>query len=219
MPIELPLFPLGTVLFPGMPMPLHIFEPRYRQLMEDHGDEQVPFGVSLIQSARQPHRPWPSHTIGTSAIITGRTPHSDGRWDLVVVGQRRFRIVGLDESQPYDVAMVEWMDDPLGDAEEADALLRIVAAQFHRYVGGITRLTRRHFTGVTIPEDPVRASYDLVSRLPLHTWERQHLLEAETAVARLTSLSMLMERELALLLRGGAAGLALNHPGGMFSDN
>ena len=219
MPTPLPLFPLGTVLFPGMPMPLHIFEPRYRQLMRDHGHDAIPFGVSLIQSARQPHRPWPSQTIGTSAIITGRTQHTDGRWDIVVVGQQRFRIVDLDESQPYDIAMVEWMDDPMGDPDEARALLRTVAAQFHRYVSGITRLTRRHFSGVSIPEDPVSASYDLVSRLPLHTWERQQLLEAEDAVARLTSLSLLMERELALLLRGGAAGLAMNHPGGMFSDN
>lgn len=219
MPNQLPLFPLGTVLFPGMPMPLHIFESRYRQMMQDHGSDSVPFGISLIQSARQAHRPWPAHTIGTSVVITGRTPHTDGRWDLVVVGQRRFRIVGLDDSRPYDVALVEWLDDPLGDPEEARALLRIVAAQFHRYVGGITRLTRRHFSGVSIPEDPVRASYDLVSRLPLHTWERQQLLEADDAVVRLTMLSLLMERELALLLRGGAAGLALNHPGGMFSEN
>lgn len=219
MSTHLPLFPLGTVLFPGMPLPLHIFEPRYRQLMRDHGDAPIPFVVSLIQNAPQPHRPWPSHTIGTAATITGRTPLSEGRWDIVIEGQRRFRITGIDHAQPYDIAEIEWLDEPLGDEEEADALLRTVAAQFHRYVGGVTRLTKRSFTGVAIPDDPVRASYDLVSRLPLHTWERQRLLEAETAVDRLTQVSLLMERELALLLRAGAAGLALNHPGGLFSVN
>lgn len=219
MPIQLPLFPLGTVLFPGMPMPLHIFEQRYRQLMQDHADDPTPFGIALVQPPNPPQKPWPSHSVGTSALVTGKTHHSDGRWDIVVVGERRFRILGLDESSPYDIATVEWLEDQTGDSHEAHALLRTVAAQFHRYVGGITRLTKRQFSGVTIPEDPVRASYDLVSRLPLHTWERQRLLEADTAVERLTSLSMLMERELALLLRGGAAGLALNHPGSMFSEN
>jgi len=188
-------------------------------MMDDHGDDSLPFGISLIQSARQPHRPWPAHSVGTAAYISGRTPHADGRWDLLVVGERRFRILDVDESRAYAMARVEWLKDELGDPGEAQSMLRIVSSQFHRYAGGITRLTNREFQGMTIPQNPIRASYDLASRLPLHTWERQQLLEAETAVARLTSLSLLMERELALLLRAGAAGLALNHPGGMFSLN
>lgn len=219
MPIQLPLFPLGTVLFPGMPMPLHIFEPRYRQLIYEHGNDSIPFGISLINSARRPDRTWPAHSVGTAVSITGRTEHEDGRWDIVVEGQRRFVIRDYDESGAYGIATVEWLEEALGDVTEAETLLRIVAAQFHRYVGGITRLTHRQFTGVSIPADPVRASYDLVSRLPLHTWERQRLLETATAAERLSELSMLVERELALLLRAGAAGLALNHPGGMFLDN
>lgn len=219
MPTQLPLFPLGTVLYPGMPLPLHIFEPRYRQMMAEHGEEPQPFGVALINSARKPGRPWPSHSTGTSARIASRTSHADGRWDLVIEGERRFRILDVDPGRPYDVATVEWLDEVLGDPEEADALLRTVAAQFHRYAGGITRLTRRAFDGVSIPHDPIRASYDLASRLPLHTWERQRLLEAETAVERLTQVSLVMERELALLLRAGAAGMVLNHPGGIFTLN
>jgi len=187
--------------------------------MRDHGDDPLAFGVSLIQSDRQPHRPWPAQSVGTAATIVQKTLHEDGRWDLVVQGGRRFRIVGLDQLHPYSVVAVEWLDEPLGDPKEADAILRIVAAQFHRYAAGITRLTRRTFHGVHLPEDPVLASYDLASRLPLHTWERQRLLEADTAVERLTALSLVMERELALLLRAGAAGLALNHPGGMFTEN
>jgi Lon protease-like protein len=219
MPSLLPLFPLGTVLFPGMPMPLHIFEPRYLQLMHDHGTDTIPFGVALIHSERPPHRPWPAHSVGTAAMITGRTELPDGRWDLVVEGQQRFRIVDFDESQRYGIATIEWLEEMLGDPTDADALLRTVVAQFHRYAGGITRLTKRRFSGVMIPEDPVRASYDLVSRLPLHTWERQRLLEAGTAVERLRELSLLVERELALLLHAGAAGLAVNHPGSRFSLN
>ena len=219
MSTQLPLFPLGTVLFPGMPMPLHIFEPRYRQLMEDHGEETLPFGVSLIKSARQPERDWEAHAVGTAATIVQRRKRADGRWDLIIEGQRRYRVLEVDHARAYDLATIEWLDDRVGDQAGADALLRMVSAQFHRYVGGITRMTRREFTGVDLVDDPIRASYDLTSRLPLHTWERQRLLEAETAVDRLTELSLIVERELALLLHAGAAGLALNHPGGMFTLN
>lgn len=216
---QIPLFPLGTVLFPGMPMPLQIFEPRYRLMMDEHGADQLPFGVALVQSARGPQSNLPSHDIGTAASLANRHQRPDGRWDIVAKGERRFRIIELDDSRPYATVTVEWLEEELGDPTEADALLRIVGSQFHRYAGGIARLTKRRFGDMTIPEDPIRASYDLASRLPLHTWERQRLLQAKTAVERLSEVSYLVERELALLLRAGAAGLALNHPGGMFSLN
>lgn len=219
MATEIPLFPLGTVLFPGMPIPLHIFEPHYRQMMHEHGGDTFPFGVALIQSARQPQSTFPSHDVGTAAYLVEREQREDGRWDVIAKGERRFRILSIDESRPYTMATVEWIEEELGDATEADTLLRIVGAQFHRYAGGIARLTGRYAVTMTIPEDQIRASYDLTSRLPLHTWERQRLLQAKTAVERLSELSYLVERELALLLRAGAAGLALNHPGGMFSLN
>jgi Lon protease-like protein len=217
MSIQIPLFPLGTVLFPGMPMPLHIFEPRYRQMMLDHSGDQIPFGIALMRSDRAPRSAFPSHDIGTAAYMLNRHEKPDGRWDIVVKGERRFRILEVDDFLPYTMATVEWLDDELGDPTEADTLLRIVAAQFHRYAGGIARITKRRFIDVAIPEDPIRASFDLASRLPLHTWER--LLECQTAAQRLSEISYITERELALLLRAGAAGLALNHPGGMFSLN
>jgi len=219
MSILLPLFPLGTVLFPGMPMPLHVFEPRYRQLMEDHGDDMLPFGISLIKGTREPGRDWEAHAVGTAASILRRRQRADGRWDIVVEGERRYRVLAIDHSRAYDVATIEWLDDEIGDPAEADTLLRTVTAQFQRYVSGITRLTGREFTGIDLVDEPIRASYDLTSRLPLHTWERQRLLEAKTAVDRLNELSLIVERELALLLHSGAAGPALNHPGGMFTLN
>jgi Lon protease-like protein len=188
-------------------------------MMADHGEDTFPFGVSLIQSSRAPQSHLPSHDIGTAAYLTAKSQRQDGRWDVVAKGERRFRILDIDESMPYTMATVEWIEEELGDPTEADTILRIAGAQFHRYAGGIARLTHRPFTDVTIPEDPIRASYDLASRLPLHTWERQRLLQSRTAVERLSEVSYLAERELALLLHAGAAGLALNHPGGIFSLN
>jgi uncharacterized protein len=219
MHVQIPLFPLRTVLFPGMLMPLQIFEPRYRQMMQDHGEDPVPFGVALVHGARAPQSDLPTHDVGTAAVLSARERADDGRWYVIAEGERRFRVIEIDDTLPYTMATVEWMDEQLGDPTEADTLLRIVAAQFHRYAGGITRITGRSFEGMMIPEDPIRASYDLTTRLPLHTWERQRLLQSQTAVERLSEVSYLVERELALLLRAGAAGLALNHPGDMFSLN
>lgn len=219
MHVQIPLFPLRTVLFPGMLMPLQIFEPRYVQMMHDHGGDPFPFGVSLVHGARAPQSDFPSHDVGTAAVLSASQQADDGRWYVIAEGERRFRILAIDERRPYTMATVEWLEELLGDPTEADTLLRIVSAQFHRYAGGVTRITGRAFDGMMIPEDPIRASYDLTTRLPLHTWERQRLLQAKTAVERLSELSYLVERELALLLRAGAAGLALNHPGDMFSLN
>jgi uncharacterized protein len=219
MHVQIPLFPLRTVLFPGMLMPLQIFEPRYRQMMQDHSEEPVPFGVALVHGARAPQSEFPTHDVGTAAVLSARERADDGRWYVVAEGERRFRIIAINDTRPYTMATVEWINEQLGDPTEADTLLRIVSAQFHRYAGGITRITGRAFEGMMIPEDPIRASYDLTTRLPLHTWERQRLLQSKTAVERLSEVSYLVERELALLLRAGAAGLALNHPGDMFSLN
>src|SRR5688500_11399015 len=104
MPTQIPLFPLGTVLFPGMPMPLQVFEPRYRRMMDDHGTDSLPFGISLIQSARAPQSNLPSHDIGTAASLVSRHKRPDGRWDIVAKGERRFRIIDIDESLPYTMA-------------------------------------------------------------------------------------------------------------------
>jgi hypothetical protein len=98
-------------------------------------------------------------------------------------------------------------------------LLERSSRQFARYVEGITRITGRRFSGIRISDDPIEAAYDLTTRLPLHTWERQRILELDTTEERLVELSSLIDRELALLLHAGAAGLAINHPGERFSVN
>jgi Lon protease-like protein len=143
----------------------------------------------------------------------------DGRADIVVTGTRRFRVHSENWSAGYCIADVSYLEDELGDPEAVASILKSSTARFARYVEGITRLTGQRFSGIRISSDPNEAAYDLTTRLPLHTWERQRLLELESTEARLNMLSGLIDREVALLYRAGAAGLAINHPGSRFAAN
>jgi len=108
MPSRLPLFPLQLVLFPGEPVPLHIFEPRYQQLLADCLAGNQRFGIT---SQPQPT----AGTLGCIAEIRGTQPLPDGRSNIVVVGERRFVVGGLlEEGTPYLVASVETFEDTPG---------------------------------------------------------------------------------------------------------
>src|SRR5580704_824970 len=126
----LPLFPLGAVLYPGMLLPLHIFEERYRQLVRDllDGPEPRQFGVIAIRKGRETgidgvHS---LYEIGCTAILRRVDRHDDGRFDIVTAGTRRFRLLALDQTLPYLQGEVELV------AEEAVG--QAVAAPFVRAV-------------------------------------------------------------------------------------
>ena len=100
--VELPLFPLHTVLFPGMPLPLHIFESRYKQMIDYCLKENSTFGVSLIHRGSEAFGPLAEpHKIGCTARIIEVQPLDDGRLNIVTVGERRFRIHSLNFDMPY----------------------------------------------------------------------------------------------------------------------
>ena len=101
----LPLFPLGAVLYPGMLLPLHIFEERYRELVRDllDGPEPRRFGVIAIRKGRETGIDGVQslYEIGCTAVLRRVDQHEDGRYDIVAVGTERFRLLGLDETRPY----------------------------------------------------------------------------------------------------------------------
>jgi len=111
---QLPLFPLNAVLFPRTPLPLHIFEERYRLLVARCIEEKLPFGVVY-------HRGEKMEQIGCSATIERvLKTYDDGRMDIVTVGQQRFSIESLDTSQPYLQALVRFLDE-VDDTSESTA--------------------------------------------------------------------------------------------------
>ena len=134
--MELPLFPLHTVLCPGVALPLHVFEERYRRMVERCVESGGPFGVVLIREGRETG-PLDGRIsrIGTTAVIreVGRLP--DGRFDLMTVGGRRFRIETLtDSEEPYLIADVRYLREPVGDQGMARMLAGRVSSRFLRYL-------------------------------------------------------------------------------------
>lgn len=109
--MELRLFPLRTVLFPGMKLPLQVFEPRYRQLVAECMEYSEPFGVALIREGVEVGGPAVPHTVGTTARIESVVPDADGRLQLATLGRRRFRILSLHTDRPYLWADVEYPPD------------------------------------------------------------------------------------------------------------
>ena len=119
--VLLPIFPLGVVLFPGMPLPLHIFEDRYRAMVQnllDIDDDDRCLGVVAIRDGYEVgdlavHS---AHRVGCEAVLTEVQQRPDGRFDIEVVGRRRLRVDGMDESRPYLVGDVTYLvDDPRAD--------------------------------------------------------------------------------------------------------
>lgn len=215
----IPLFPLNTVLFPGMPLPLRVFEERYLRMLEDHRDSDPVFGVVLIKSGREAGLQPEVYATGTAATLVSDRHRRSERSNIVVTGGSRFRITEIDWSRGYALTSIDYLDETPSDVLNLDTLMRTTKELLRRYILGITRLTGRRFDQVRLPIDPAACSWEIATRLPLHTWERQFLLEEPRTAERFETLRYLLRRELALLYGAGAAGLAMNHPGGTFTLN
>lgn len=219
---SLPLFPLGTVLFPGMLLPLHIFEERYRTLMRDRHGEDPMFGVVLTKQGREVGEHPETHGIGTAARLIGAGRYPDGRYDIVVQGRRRFRVGPGDWSAGYLVADVEWLEEPAGTSPETGELPALAASAidgFERFLAAVEATASVEIPREELPDDPGELAYALCARLPLDTWERQALLELSSDRERLEHLGTTLRRERALLLTTGAGGATVAHPGVRFSSN
>jgi uncharacterized protein len=138
--VDLPLFPLHTVLCPGVALPLHVFEDRYREMIRRCLADRTPFGVVLIRDGREVGEvrepiELALAMIGTEAEIREASRYSDGRFDLVAVGTRRFALDGVVAGQePYLVGRVTLLEDPVGDPDRARALVAHVSRRFVRYL-------------------------------------------------------------------------------------
>jgi Lon protease-like protein len=140
--MDLPIFPLHTVLFPGIALPLHIFEPRYRLMIGRCIERGERFGVVWITDGREAGASEIAvATIGTTAEIREATRHDDGRYDLTAVGMERFRIEEVFTTrEPYLVARVDPVDEVLGDDERAARLARVATRRFVKYVAQVREI-------------------------------------------------------------------------------
>jgi Lon protease-like protein len=212
-PDELPLFPLGhTVLFPGIVLPLHVFEERYRELVRTlvGQDDAAPrrFGVVAIRQGWEvgAEAAEALHGVGCAADLRRVSRYPDGRFDIVTVGSDRFKLLDVDRTtRPYLVGSVEWLPgDPPPDAEAA-LLARAVALLFGEYASAAAGLRTtdpdRDTVLPELPTDPGDLSHLVASTAVLTLEDRQALLEAPTAPARLRAELRLLKRETTMVRR------------------
>jgi hypothetical protein len=199
----LPLFPLGTVLFPGLLLPLHIFEDRYRQLVRDLADGPEPrrFGVIAIRHGRETGVDGIQalYEIGCTAILRQVKPLEDGRYDVVTVGTQRFRLASLDDSGPYLRGQVDLLTEEAGDEAAAAQAVRVVRDGFHAYLNALAERGVSQISAPELPEDPVTLSYLVAASMIIDLNDRQALLAEPDALHRLTAERALLSRELTML--------------------
>ncbi|MCB9419860.1 MAG: LON peptidase substrate-binding domain-containing protein [Ardenticatenaceae bacterium] len=198
--IELPLFPLNTVLFPGMPLPLHIFEERYQEMIRLCLVEKRPFGVVLIREGQAEHGPLAEpYAIGCTADIIQVQKLDNDRLFIMTVGQDRFRIQSLDRERPYLVGQVELL--PL--AQEPAESLQIAAARLYplvlEYLKILAEVGKVEFDPEQISQDPDELGFLAASFIQLPIEEKQDLLEAETAMELFQNLQSLYQEEVAIM--------------------
>ncbi len=133
---EIPIFPLRSVLCPGVALPLHIFEERYRLMIGRCIERGEPFGVVLLrEGAEVGALHGEVAAVGTTAAIRRAGAYPDGRLDILTVGQQRFRLEGLDRvSEPYLLGRVSLLDEPTGPEEELRARAQQVGQRFLEYL-------------------------------------------------------------------------------------
>lgn len=219
---RLPLFPLGTVLFPGMMLPLHIFEPRYQKLVDRRIEDDPIFGVVLIQSGNEVGDEPETHDVGTAASLTGVARFNDGRYNLAVRGRRRFRVKDFDWDEGYMTGSIEWLDDdaPVANlSESAMALRDSVTNEFNAYLDVIEQTAAVRITRSELGDAPMEVAYAICSVMPLSNGERQQLLELPTAQELLTELQALLRRERRLLAATGIGGATTGAAVSRFSAN
>lgn len=189
---RLPLFPLPLVLFPRTPQPLHIFEPRYRRMLEDCLEGTREFGM-ILRMGETAEREIPPGTAGCVARIESAQRLPDGRSNVLVTGGARFRLSRfVDDPAPYHVGDVIFFEDE----EEPDTLLRPLAdrvrAIFQR-VGHAARALQDENTPLpSLPDDPAALAFAVAQHVDLELSDKQHLLASPSPADRLRRLDEML---------------------------
>ncbi len=193
---ELPLFPLQIVVFPGQDVPLHIFEPRYRQLVKDTLQTGEPFGIVLSQRNRRTAATQdrePTHEIGCSVRMVSNETFPDGRFNIGCLGERRFRIVEKLGERPYWVAEVEYLDDPSdSESEPAYASCEAALTLYREHLALALALQNSWQRTYRLPNHPSRLVNHIASRIEAPATVKQEVLKSESAVEQLNLLGRIL---------------------------
>jgi Lon protease-like protein len=191
--LEVPLFPLGIVLFPGTPQLLHIFEPRYRQMLADclAGDRR--FGLSFAAAASGTDPVPAPGDVGCVAVVRESRLMPDGHSNILAVGDERYVLLEhVPTDLPYRVARVETFDDHDLAAPELDELATQARGQFARFVAGMQALSDRPPEALQLHSLPQGTSFQVAAALELEADVKQELLTMRSTHERLQRLLQLL---------------------------
>jgi Lon protease-like protein len=194
--IELPLFPLNVVLFPGVVLPLHIFEPRYRQMIVDCQEQEQPFGIVLVRPDSTPLQEEP-YPVGTMAEIRDLHRLEDGRYVLMALGLQRFRILSQHRQKPYLSGIVELYEDIFDPSQDLDVYLREAHDLFGTYLEMLLEAANEQDKDIRghLPVSAVDLSYFIAYFLDIHDEHKQHFLELTSTLQRLQEEISILRRE------------------------
>ncbi len=198
--MKLALFPLHTVLFPGMALPLHIFEPRYRKLIDGCLEDNSPFGVVLIRAGVEVGGPAAPYAVGTLARVNRVERLPDGRMNIEAVGEERFRIRELRRGSDLSLCgLVETFPLAAADDRVVQAAAHSLAPWLARYLELLGQSAATRFAPKRLPDDPIALAYlaAIVAQIPMR--EKQGLLSITAASDLLRQERSLYRREVSLL--------------------
>ena len=193
---ELALFPLNLVLFPGMRLPLHIFEERYKAMIGACIEGEEPFGVLLIKEGQESGEPAEPVQVGTTARITQVNRLEEGRLNILTQGERRFELVEIVQTMPHLVGLVRYLEEESGEVSEP--LLVEIREGYTTFLKHLATVAGGWNSRVELPEEPSQLSAEVIASLSssteVPTEVRQRLLETPGLQSRLELLLPILKR-------------------------
>lgn len=198
--MDLPLFPLkNVVLFPGMVLPLHIFEARYREMINRCIDEQLPFGVVLIDEGEEVGEAAAPHRVGTAAKIVRVERLDDGRMNITAVGTERFEIQELHTDRSYLTAKVRVLPTVNGSTKLAVQMAQRIRPRLFEYIELLSRVNNTELSLDRLPEDPMTLAFLVGIALQVPAEDKQKTLTLASVPAMLAQEYNLLSQEIVLL--------------------
>ena len=196
---DLPLFPMNTVLFPGMVLSLHIFEERYKLMINRCLEEERSFGVLLIREGKEVGGSAVPYGVGTTTTIAGLSRLEDGQMDIVTIGTERFRLRSLRRDRPYLVGEAEPWPLTGANSEQAQNQVGPVRALLRQYMSLLAQAQGHKIDIDEMPDDPRTLALATAMILQLPLPQKQHLLVQPTVPHMLRAERGIMRREQLLL--------------------
>jgi Lon protease-like protein len=196
---ELPLFPLNTVVFPYAHMQVHVFEGQYQEMIRHCMTYDRGFGICLIRSGSETGAHAEPYMVGTAVRIVKVQTHSDGKMDVEVQGERRFRIRRIDESQPFMVGHVEpLVEMEIEETARAGELMGDIRESLMRYLQLAFQHADVRVASIRLPDDATALSFVVANLLQCENRQKQHLLETTDTVERMEEMLPLLEEQIEL---------------------